>query len=167
MSMLSMRALVKDCLIGIVDTNDLIGLIDPLAWGGTPAIEDRNFLSHILTGLGTAKGKLLFLNTLSWNDASLRDLLLHHHSILHWGCNHHGLLLLHVGALTWTCTCLHHLRLGIGLGSILLSSKWRRYLELILIYYYFTTFEVVVAGMTPLTYCPAATFVVYVGALAA
>jgi hypothetical protein len=38
MSMLSMRALVEDSLIGIVDSNYLIGLIDPLAWGGTPAI---------------------------------------------------------------------------------------------------------------------------------
>ena len=162
--MLSMRALVEYGIIGIVDTNYLIGLIDPLAWGGTPAIEDRNFLSHILTGLGTAEGKLLFLDTLSWNDASLRDLLLHHHSILHWSGHHHRQLLLHVSALTWACSCLHHFRL---IKSILLGRKWRRYLELILIYYYFTTFEVVVAGMTPLTYCPAATFVVYVGALAA
>jgi len=97
MSMLSMRTLVEDCIIGIVDTNDLIGLIDPLAWGGTPAIEDWNFLSHILTRLSTTERKLLFLYTLSWNDASLRDLLLHHHSILHWGCgsgHHHWLLLL-------------------------------------------------------------------------
>ena len=37
-SMLSMRAPVKDGLIGIVDANYFIGLIDPLAWGGTPAI---------------------------------------------------------------------------------------------------------------------------------
>jgi hypothetical protein len=38
MSMLSMRAPVEDGLIGIVDANYFIGLIDPLAWGGTPAI---------------------------------------------------------------------------------------------------------------------------------
>lgn len=134
--MLSMRALVEDGLISIVDTNDLIRLINPLAWGGTPAIEDWNFLSHILTGLGTTEGKLLFLDTLSWNYASLRDLLLHHHSILHWGCHNHWLLLLHVSGLTWTCSCLHHLRLGKGLGSILLSSVRSRYLELILMNYY-------------------------------
>ena len=129
--MLSMRALVKDGLIGIVDTNDLIGLIDPLAWGGTPAIEDWNFLSHILTGLGTAEGKLLFLDTLPGNDASLRYLLLHHYSIMHWDCgsgHHNWVLLLYEGALAWTCSCLHHLRLVIG---ILLSSILRSYLALI------------------------------------
>ena len=129
--MLSMRALVEYGIIGIVDTNDLIGLIDPLAWGGTPAIEDRNFLSHILTGLGTAEGKLLFLDTLPRNYASLRYLLLHHHSIVHWDCgggHHHWVMLLYEGALAWTCSCLHHLRLVIGK---LLSSVLRRYLELI------------------------------------
>jgi hypothetical protein len=134
MSMLSMRALVEDGLIGIVYTNDLIGLIDPLGWGGTPAIEDWNFLSHILTGFGPTEGKLFFLDTLSWNDASLRELLLHHYSILNWDCccgNYHRMLLLYVGALTWACSCLHKLRLSIGLGGILLSSIWGRYLELI------------------------------------
>ena len=125
-SMLSMRALVEDGLIGIVDAYDLIGLIDPLAWGCPPAIEHWNFLSHVLTGLGTAERKLLFLNTLSWNDASLWDLLLDHHSVLHWCSHHHWLLLLYVGALAWTCSCLNHLRLCVGLGCMLLSSIWCR-----------------------------------------
>lgn len=131
MSMLSMRAPVEDGVIGIVYANYFIGLIDPLVWCGTPAIEDWYFLSHILTGLGTAEGKLLFLDTLPWNDTSLRYLLLHHHSIVHWDCgggHHHWVLLLYEGALAWTCSCLHHLRLVIGK---LLSSVLRRYLELI------------------------------------
>jgi hypothetical protein len=131
MRMLSMRAPVEDCLIGIVDANYFIGLIDPLAWGGTPAIENWYFLSHVLTGLGTAEGKLLFLDTLPGNDSSLRYLLLHHHSIVHWDCgggHHHWVLLLYEGAIAWTCSCLYHLRLVIG---ILLSRVLRRYLALI------------------------------------
>ena len=110
MSMLSMRALMEDGLIGIVDTDDLIGLIDPLGWSSTPAIENWDFLSHILSWFGPTEGKLLFLDTLAWNDASLRELLVHQHSILNWGCccgNNHRLLLLYVCALTWTCSCLH------------------------------------------------------------
>jgi hypothetical protein len=52
--------------ICIVDAHDLIRLVYALARSGTPTVQNRHFLSHVLAGLGPAKRQLLFLHTLTW-----------------------------------------------------------------------------------------------------
>ena len=63
-------------LIGVVDAHHLIRLVDPLCWGSSPSVQDRNLLSHVLARLGASERKLFLLDALSRKNTSWKILLL-------------------------------------------------------------------------------------------
>jgi|LauGreDrversion4_2_1035121.scaffolds.fasta_scaffold77619_2 hypothetical protein len=85
-AVLRVRALVQDGLISVIDAHDLVGFVDSLIRGRTPAIEGRDFLRHVLARFGPAEGQLVFLNTLAWSNSELACHWLLNKGGLNWGC---------------------------------------------------------------------------------
>jgi hypothetical protein len=57
--------LVSNNLVGIVDAYNFVGFVNPLTRCSTPAVKQRDFLSHILPWFGAAKCKFFILDTLT------------------------------------------------------------------------------------------------------